>query len=70
MNSGIGRINPNSQVALYAICNGNCSDQRSIQWKIYQGAFDDGLNSTRWIILSQMSAFDRIWFFGNGKFSD
>ena len=43
------RLNPSTQVALFALCTENCSDLQEINWKIYRGS----INPTEWILFNQ-----------------
>jgi hypothetical protein len=58
-------LNPTTQVALFAICVGNCSTIQSIQWNIYNGSTTPASNFTQWTLFNQTNAYQNIWFFGN-----
>jgi hypothetical protein len=58
-------VNPTTQVALFALCLGNCTDIRNITWNVYQGLLNSSTNVTQWILFNQMIAYQNIWFFGN-----
>ncbi|CAF4283183.1 unnamed protein product, partial [Adineta steineri] len=57
-------VNPTTQVALFAICNGNCTTLESIIWNVYQGSSNSSSNVTQWILFNQMNTYENIWFFG------
>ncbi|CAF1191151.1 unnamed protein product [Adineta steineri] len=57
-------VNPTTQVALFALCIGNCTNIRNITWNIYQGSLNSSSNVTQWILFNQMTAYQNIWFFG------
>lgn len=57
-------INPTTQVALYALCFGNCSNLQSIQWEIYSGEMNSSSNFTTWILFNQNNSIGDNWFFG------
>ncbi|CAF3684254.1 unnamed protein product [Adineta steineri] len=57
-------VNPTTQVALFAICNGNCTTLESIIWNIYQGSSNSSSNVTQWILFNQTNSYENIWFFG------
>ena len=55
-------INPNTQLALYPSCIGNCSSIEYIQWNIYQGL----VNTTiQWTLFSPRLSS---WFYGKSLF--
>jgi hypothetical protein len=60
-------INPTTQVALYALCTGNCSVTHNITWNVYYGTINSSFNATRWNLFHSMSTYQDVWFFG--KFS-
>jgi hypothetical protein len=62
-------VNPTTQVALFAICVGNCTTLQNIIWNIYQGSPNSSSNVTQWISFNQMNAYENIWFFGKDLFS-
>ena len=53
-------VNPTTQVALFAVCMGNCITLRSINWKVYQATS----NLTEWKLFPSMISYENIWFFG------
>ena len=57
-------VNPTTQVALFALCIGNCTTIHYITWKIYIGSMNQSSNDTEWILFNQMTAYNNIWFFG------
>jgi len=57
-------VNPTTQVALFAICNGNCTNIQNIIWNIYQGEMNLSLNFTKWTLFNQMNSYENKWFFG------
>ncbi|CAF4160578.1 unnamed protein product, partial [Adineta steineri] len=57
-------VNPTTQVALFAICNRNCTSLESIIWNIYQGSSNSSSNVTQWILFNRTNAYENIWFFG------
>jgi hypothetical protein len=61
------RINPTTQVALYALCTGNCSLAYNITWNIYHGTINSSFNVTHWTRFYSMNLYQDVWFFG--KFS-
>ena len=62
-------INPTTQVALFAVCTGNCTNVRNITWNIYQGETNTSGNITQWMLSSQLGQQQNIWFFGRRIFS-
>ena len=58
------RVNPTAQVALFAICIGNCIDIQHIQWNIYQGTTNASSNITQWTLFDGMNTYENNWFFG------
>lgn len=58
-------VNPTTQVALFALCVGNCSTTRKIKWNIYYGSINTSSNFTKWTSFNQTTAYENIWFFGN-----
>ena len=57
-------VNPTTQVALFAICIGNCTNLQNITWEIYSGSIDASTNNTQWTLLNQQSTYENRWFFG------
>ncbi|CAF0940715.1 unnamed protein product [Adineta steineri] len=58
-------LNPTTQVALFTICIGTCTNLESIKWNIYRGSDNStSSNSTQWALLNQTSLYENIWFFG------
>ena len=57
-------VNPTTQVALFSICNGNCTNIRNIIWNIYQGSRNLSLNFIKWNLFDQMNLYENSWFFG------
>ncbi|CAF3732096.1 unnamed protein product, partial [Adineta steineri] len=57
-------LNPTTQVALFSICNGNCTIIQNITWNIYYGTMNSSLNYTKWITFNQTSSYENICFFG------
>ncbi|CAF4254278.1 unnamed protein product [Rotaria sp. Silwood2] len=57
-------VNPTTQVALFSICVGSCTDIQNITWNIYQGLDNSSSNTTQWILFNQMISYENIWFFG------
>ena len=55
-------INPTTQVALFALCLGNCStSEKNITWNIYQGSNNASQNITHWTLFrpANLSIFGR-----------
>ncbi|CAF3751894.1 unnamed protein product, partial [Rotaria sp. Silwood1] len=57
-------VNPTTQVALFSICVGSCTNIQNITWNIYQGSDNSSSNTTQWILFNQMISYENIWFFG------
>ncbi|CAF4450350.1 unnamed protein product, partial [Adineta steineri] len=58
-------LNPTTQVALFTVCIGTCTNLESIKWNIYQGSENStSSNSTQWTLFNQTSSYENIWFFG------
>ncbi|CAF0785734.1 unnamed protein product [Adineta steineri] len=58
-------LNPTTQVALFTICIGTCTNLQSIKWNIYQGSHNStSSNYTQWTLFNQTSSYENIWFFG------
>jgi hypothetical protein len=58
------RVNPTTQVALFALCLGNCTTIENIQWNIYQGLINSSSNYTQWNFFNQTNSYENNWFFG------
>ncbi|CAF1124640.1 unnamed protein product [Adineta steineri] len=58
-------LNPTTQVALFTVCIGTCTNLQSIKWNIYQG-FDNltSSNSTQWTLFNNTILYESIWFYG------
>jgi hypothetical protein len=63
-NSEFQLINPTTQVALFALCIGNCTNIQNITWNIYQGSMNSSSNVTKWSSFNQTNLYQNIWFFG------
>ena len=57
-------VNPTTQVALFSVCNGNCTALQNITWNIYHGAINASSNFTQWTLFKQTTSRQNIWFFG------
>ncbi|CAF0845277.1 unnamed protein product [Adineta steineri] len=58
-------LNPTTQVALFTVCIGTCTNLQSIKWNIYQGSDNStSSNSTQWILFNNTILYENIWFFG------
>ncbi|CAF1181508.1 unnamed protein product [Adineta steineri] len=58
-------VNPTTQVALFALCVGTCTNLQSIKWNIYQGSDNStSSNSTQWTLFNNTILYENIWFFG------
>ncbi|CAF3707907.1 unnamed protein product [Adineta steineri] len=58
-------LNPTTQVALFTLCIGSCTNLESIKWNIYQGSDNStSSNSTQWILFNNTILYENIWFFG------
>ena len=62
------RVNPTTQVALFALCLGTCVNIRNITWNIYHGVMNTSTNISQWIRFTQMTTYQNIWFFGKEHF--
>ena len=51
-------------MALFSICDGNCTTIQNITWNIYYGAMNSSSNFTKWTLFNQTSSHQNIWFFG------
>jgi hypothetical protein len=58
-------LNPTTQVALFTVCVGLCTNIQNITWNIYQGSDNSSSNDTQWILFNEMTLYENIWFFGN-----
>ncbi len=58
-------LNPTTQVALFAVCIGLCTNIQNIRWNIYQGSDNSSSNGTEWILFNGMILYENVWFFGN-----
>ena len=61
-------INPTTQVALYGLCYGNCTNIQKIQWNIYSGQINPLTNLTSWILYNQTYPIGNNYFFGKNIF--
>ncbi|CAF4019148.1 unnamed protein product, partial [Adineta steineri] len=58
-------LNPTTQVALFTICIGTCTNLESIKWNIYQGSDNStSSNYTQWTLFNETILYENIWFFG------
>ncbi|CAF0946998.1 unnamed protein product [Adineta steineri] len=58
-------LNPTTQVALFTICIGTCTNLQSIKWNIYQGSDNStSSNYTQWVLFNNTILYENIWFFG------
>ena len=57
-------VNPTTQVALFAVCIGNCAGIESIRWNIYQGGENSSSNTTEWTLFNGMISYENVWFYG------
>ena len=62
------RVNPTTQVALFALCLGRCVNIQNITWNLYQGVMNTSTNISQWIRYNQMITYQNIWFFGKERF--
>ncbi len=62
-------VNPTTQVALFAICVGNCTSLQSIQWNIYSGQTTNVSNFTQWALFNYTNSSINTWFFGKSSSS-
>jgi hypothetical protein len=60
----VQRVNPTTQVALYSICNGYCTNIQNIRWNIYQESKNLSSNFTKWTLFNQTNSYENIWCFG------
>ncbi|CAF4152782.1 unnamed protein product, partial [Adineta steineri] len=57
-------LNPTTQVALFTVCIGTCTNLQSIKWNIYQGSDNStSSNSTQWTLFNNTILYENIWFF-------
>ncbi|CAF0753401.1 unnamed protein product [Adineta steineri] len=57
-------LNPTTQVALFTICIGTCTNLQSIKWNIYQGSDNStSSNSTQWTLFNNTILYENVWFF-------
>lgn len=64
------RVNPTTQVALFALCLETCLNIHNITWNIYQGSMNTSTNTSQWIQLNQMTTHENSCFFGKESFRD
>ena len=57
-------VNPTTQVALFSVCNGDCSSLLSIKWNIYEGSLNSSSNIVQWTQFNSTTSKQNIWFFG------
>ncbi|CAF4450925.1 unnamed protein product, partial [Adineta steineri] len=57
-------VNPTTQVALFSVCNENCTTIQNITWNVYHGEINSSSNFTKWILFNQTNFYQNIWFFG------
>ncbi|CAF1567400.1 unnamed protein product, partial [Adineta steineri] len=57
-------VNPTTQVALFALCVGTCTNLQNIKWNIYQGSDNSSSNYTEWTLFNNTILYENIWFFG------
>lgn len=56
-------VNPTTQVALFSVCQEDCSSLVSIKWNIYKG-FNTSLSIIQWELFNQTDIYENIYFFG------
>jgi len=61
-------VNPTTQIALFSICIGNCTNIENITWNIYYSSNNSSSNVTQWILFNQTKSYENIWFFGKYLF--
>lgn len=61
-------VNPTTQVALFSLCQGNCSVIQHITWNIYYGSINSASNFTQWILFNDTAFHENPWFFGERSF--
>ena len=54
-------INPNTQLALFSICVGDCSSVKKIEWNIYEGSTNLSNETVRWTLVSPTTSS---WLYG------
>ena len=60
------RINPTTQVALFALCPADCATLVGIHWQIYRGSSESASNNfTDWILFTRSDLQENQLFFGN-----
>ena len=52
-------VNPNTQLALYSVCMGNCSTVDGVKWNIYRGLLDSTNQTVEWIPFVPTDAFGK-----------
>ncbi|CAF0758584.1 unnamed protein product [Adineta steineri] len=57
-------VNPTTQVALFALCVGTCTNLQNIKWNIYQGSDNSSSNYTQWTLFNNTVLYENILFFG------
>ncbi|CAF1380176.1 unnamed protein product, partial [Rotaria sordida] len=57
-------LNPTTQVALFSVCIGDCTNLQNIKWNIYQGPQNLSANSTQRTLFNQTILYENLWFFG------
>ncbi|CAF3754605.1 unnamed protein product [Adineta steineri] len=58
-------LNPTTQVALFTLGIGTCTNLESIKWNIYQGSDNStSSNYTQWTLFNETILYENIWFFG------
>ncbi|CAF1640812.1 unnamed protein product, partial [Adineta ricciae] len=57
-------VNPTTQLSLFTLCIGTCTNIQSIYWNIYQSSF---VNSTQWTLFNQTHSYENIWFFARKR---
>ncbi|CAF1545398.1 unnamed protein product, partial [Adineta steineri] len=64
-------LNPTTQVALFTLCIGTCTNLESIKWNIYQGSDNStSSNYTQWTLFNNTILYENIWFFCNFTATD
>ncbi|CAF1672869.1 unnamed protein product, partial [Adineta ricciae] len=41
-------VNPTTQMALFSVCNGDCSSLLNVKWNIYEGSLNSSSNTIQW----------------------